>query len=203
MKRRRAGTNLGCDRFGNPLSPLHFERLYWDDELPVPPHMHLTCEGCGRDLSGVERRVCPDCGKKLHLPIPEEFGLRCPQCEYALTGLTARACPECGTWFDLRELLRARRRRLQDTGFDWARWSRWITAGILGGFGTLMIVTHLGGAGLAIVVWAPLMMLRAAIHVPHSVFFWKFEPWEIDLGAMALLTGFLLAILGVAVLLLF
>jgi hypothetical protein len=86
-----------------------FGRYCWDDGMPVPAELHMTCLGCRYDLTGVDRRICPKCGRRFSLPIPPELGLHCPKCDYELTGLISRVCPECGTPFDPRELLRASR----------------------------------------------------------------------------------------------
>ncbi len=102
-----------------------FDRFYWDEEMPVPRHLKLTCPGCRRDLSGVRRRVCPDCGQRFIVPLPPHLGLSCPECGYNISGLTTPRCPECGFALDLRQLLVVRRRKLRDKGSFWNQQTEW------------------------------------------------------------------------------
>jgi RNA polymerase subunit RPABC4/transcription elongation factor Spt4 len=124
--------------------PSGFPTGAWDEDMPVPPDLGLTCLGCGEDLTGLDRRTCPRCGRAFNLPIPAYLNLTCRECGYALTGLTSRVCPECGTGFDVRGLLFARRvdphrHRLRDR-LPWHDALRWT----LGVFLTLLgIVTLL------------------------------------------------------------
>ena len=122
--------------------PYRFDPSTWDDAMPVPVGMNLVCNGCGRKLDGLDRRTCPDCGRRFDLPIPEELELRCHECGYALTGLMTRICPECGTGFDIRGLLFAkrlgRRHRLRDR-FPVHEVVQWTVGIVLGVFGFLTV----------------------------------------------------------------
>ncbi len=81
------------------------KRIFWSEDVPVPVELQLRCDACGYDLTGLERRSCPTCGKRFTLPIPPELELHCRNCRYELSGLTSRRCPECGTPFDPTALL--------------------------------------------------------------------------------------------------
>jgi predicted RNA-binding Zn-ribbon protein involved in translation (DUF1610 family) len=123
--------------------PRHVERFYWDDDVAVPAELHLTCQGCGCDLTGLDRRTCPNCGKKFHVPIPEELDLHCAECDYNLTGLVSRTCPECGTKFVLRERVLERRagsRLVLRDRIPWDDWVIYLLAAVLGGFGVVVIL---------------------------------------------------------------
>ncbi len=168
--------------------------------MPVPPHLDLTCEGCGRNLGGVDQRVCPDCGRGFYVPLPEVLGLRCPQCGYALTGLTRRRCPECGTGFDVRELLRAdRQRRLVDR-YKWADRAEWMAAIVLGATGIATIFHKVGEFGWLLVAGVPLMLLLRRPLVGYGIGV-RLAEWE--RSRIALLLGALWALLGGVCLLLF
>ncbi|MBN1341217.1 MAG: hypothetical protein JXQ73_00980 [Phycisphaerae bacterium] len=120
--------------------------LDWDDSIPVPYEYHLKCEGCGQDLTGLDRRICPECGRRFHLPIPPDLNLTCAECGYNLTGLTKRVCPECGTGFDVRGLRFAKRMqgrnqlRKRIPSYDLIEY---LIASVLVGFG--FVVTFLRG----------------------------------------------------------
>lgn len=115
----------------------------WHEDMPVPAELRLTCEGCGKDLSGLERRHCPDCGRRFHLPIPEGLDLHCLECGYDLTGLRSRICPECGTGFDIRGLLLKRRLTRSHRFADRVPWYElrdWSIAVASAVFGMVMII---------------------------------------------------------------
>lgn len=129
----------------SPLRLSGFRWSSWDERIPVPPELHLTCEGCGEDLTWLEKRTCPQCGRPFHLPIPPDLDLHCLKCNYELTGLTARRCPECGTPFSVRELLRRppayERYPLADR-FPWFGLLEWCLAIVSGGAGLSLAMSR-------------------------------------------------------------
>jgi hypothetical protein len=171
-----------------------FDRFYWDDTLPVPPHLHLPCEGCGRDIAGAPRRVCPDCGRKIHLPLPEELNLRCPQCDYALTGLTTRICPECGTGFDLRTLLRQKRWRQFAERLARSERPNWATAILLGSFGLLLLLERTGPIVCLLFLLVPTIVAAVLLKWIEYI---GYDPLPAERSQIALRVGALWAIIGV------
>jgi len=167
--------------------------------MPVPPRLELTCEGCGHDLSGVDRRVCPDCGRKFHVPLAEALDLRCPQCGYALTGLTTRICPECSTGFDVRELLRTTRRRREADRYKWADRAEWIAAIVLGATGIVTIFLTAGDLAWFLVALVPLGFFSAGLWMGRIL---GVTLLEREWSRIALWLGALWAIIGVWCLLL-
>ena len=157
------------------MRPLdRFELAAWDEDMPVPAEYHLTCEGCGQDLTGIERRLCPRCGRRFHLPIPAELDLHCLQCGYALTGLTSRVCPECGTGFDVRGLRRAQRLTqgypLRDR-LPWQGLAEWFVGIMSGLFGFAVVFCLVGGLSLGMVLVSALVAARSYAHgtVPSRI----------------------------------
>ncbi len=119
-------------------------RYTWDDDVPVPVHLHVTCDRCGSDLTGQGQRSCPRCGRPFFFPIPAELGLRCPECDYELTGLTSRRCPECGTHFNPRDLALAPKRASGSALLSrWSleEWITWPVAGVFLALGAMSVVT--------------------------------------------------------------
>jgi hypothetical protein len=109
--------------------------------MPVPRELHLTCQGCGRDLTGLEQRTCPGCRRPFNIPIPAELALRCPRCGYELTGLTSRRCPECGTPFLVSELLSAPADTSRYPLWDrvpWVDMLQWAAGFLLGAVGVAL-----------------------------------------------------------------
>jgi len=155
------------DRTGPNRALDPFELTAWDDAMPVPAEYRLSCEGCGQDLTGMELRLCPRCGRRFNLPIPQELDLHCLECGYALAGLTSRICPECGTGFDVRGLRQLKRFqrpcRLRDRvpWYDLAEWFVGIMAGL---FGVVLIFVKGGVLSFSMVVISALVAARSYSH---------------------------------------
>jgi hypothetical protein len=168
--------------------------------MPVPPHLHLSCEGCGRDLAGAPRRVCPDCGRKFYIPLPEELDLTCPNCSYSLTGLTTRICPECGAGFDLRKIMKRPPRSWIPRPFNLSDQEKWMTGLLLAALGMLLLWRHASQWVCLLLAVTPIVLVR--LYLLFRALDWIYpseRPWPrivLWIGASWALAGVVELLMG-------
>ncbi len=193
---RRNGSSSAKPGTDRPRASGTYDPLdlsHWDDRMPVPRSLGLTCGGCDRDLTGLDQRSCPDCGAAFHLPIPQKLDLRCCECGYELAWLMTRICPECGTGFDVSglifaERMRKRRGRLADR-VPWHDLLRWVLASVLGCVGLGLMFGTIPGVPYACVLVAALVGGKAYASgtEPSRIALWAGVFFMIIGGMLALL----------------